>query len=107
MDYGRNIYKPSDEEKALFISNRGTRINDRTVEIMLDNYCSELFGAGHKFTPHKCRATFGTQLYEETGDIYLTADVLGHKDVNTTRKHYAKMDKARRRVAAQMVIRND
>lgn len=107
LDYGRNNYKPYEEEKALFISNRGTRINDRTVEIMLDNYCTELFGEGHKFTPHKCRATFGTQLYEETGDIYLTADVLGHKDVNTTRKHYAKMDKARRKVAAQMVIRND
>lgn len=107
LDFGRNNFKPTEEEKALFISNRGTRINDRTIEIMLNNYCSELFGEGHRFTPHKCRATFGTQLYEETGDIYLTADVLGHKDVNTTRKHYAKMDKERRRIATQMVIRKD
>ena len=41
--------------------------------------------------------------YQETGDIYLVADVLGHKDVNTTKKHYAAMDDARRRQAATAV----
>ena len=51
-------------------------------------------------TPHKLRSTYGTQLYQETGDIYLVADVLGHKDVNTTRKHYAAMEDQRRRMAA-------
>ena len=35
--------------------------------------------------------------YQETGDIYLVADVLGHKDVNTTRKHYADMDENKKR----------
>lgn len=48
-------------------------------------------------TPHKLRSTYGTELYRETGDIYLVADVLGHSDVNTTRKHYADMDEDRRR----------
>ena len=42
-------------------------------------------------------------VYKETGDIYLVADVLGHKDVNTTRKHYAAMDDNRRRRAASAV----
>lgn len=42
-----------------------------------------------KITPHKLRSTYGSMLYQESGDIYLVADVLGHKDVNTTRKHYA------------------
>ena len=45
-----------------------------------------------KITPHKLRSTYGTTLYQETGDIYLVADVLGHKDVNTTKKHYAALD---------------
>ena len=45
-----------------------------------------------KITPHKLRSTYGTTLYKETGDIYLVADVLGHKDVNTTKKHYAAID---------------
>lgn len=38
-----------------------------------------------KITPHKLRSTYGTTLYQETGDIYLVADVLGHRDVNTTK----------------------
>ena len=54
-------------------------------------------------TPHKLRSTYGTTLYQETGDIYLVADVLGHKDVNTTRKHYAAIDDQRRRKAATIV----
>ena len=58
---------------------------------------------GQKITPHKLRSTYGTTLYQETGDIYLVADVLGHKDVNTTKKHYAAMDDSRRRKAATAV----
>ncbi len=42
-------------------------------------------------------------LYEETGDIYLVADVLGHKDINTTRKHYAAVDEERRKLASGAV----
>ncbi|MBQ4046475.1 MAG: tyrosine-type recombinase/integrase, partial [Lachnospiraceae bacterium] len=54
-------------------------------------------------TPHKLRSTYGTQLYQETGDIYLVADVLGHSDVNTTRKHYAAIEDQKRRQARNMV----
>jgi integrase len=56
-----------------------------------------------RISPHKLRSTFGTNLYHETGDIYLVADVLGHADVNTTRKHYAAMTELRRREAANYV----
>ena len=56
-----------------------------------------------KISPHKLRSTYGTALYSETGDIYLVADVLGHKDVNTTRRHYAQMEDSRRRMAANAV----
>jgi integrase len=56
-----------------------------------------------KITPHKLRSTYGTSLYRETGDIYLVADVLGHKDVNTTKKHYAAIEDERRRSAANIV----
>ena len=52
---------------------------------------------------NKLRSTFGTNLYQETGDIYLVADVLGHSDVNTTRKHYAAMKDALKREAARRV----
>ncbi len=53
-------------------------------------------------TPHKLRSTFGTSLYQKTGDIYLVADVLGHKDVNVTRRHYADMSEDKRKLAAEV-----
>ena len=57
---------------------------------------------------NKLRSTFGTNLYQETGDIYLVADVLGHSDVNTTRRHYAAMSDDRRRMAAKKIkLRED
>ena len=59
--------------------------------------------ATKKITPHKLRSTYGTQLYKETGDIYLVADILGHKDVNTTKKHYAALEEERRRSAKDAV----
>ena len=73
---------------------------------MVKKYAKEITTA-KKITPHKLRSTYGTALYKETGDIYLVADVLGHKDVNTTKKHYAAMDEERRRRAAGAVhLRN-
>ena len=58
--------------------------------------------------PHKLRSTYGTNLYQETGDIYLVADTLGHADVNTTRKHYAEIEENRRKRAASYIkLRKD
>ena len=83
------------------------RINVRTVEILVKKY-SKIVSPLKKITPHKLRSTYGTRLYNETGDIYIVADVLGHRDVNTTKKHYAAITEDNRRKAANMVkLRND
>ena len=74
----------------------------QAVENMVKKYAREVT-PNKKITPHKLRSTYGTALYKETGDIYLVADVLGHKDVNTTRKHYAAIEDERRKMAAQYV----
>ena len=89
-------------EKALFLSIQNRRITVRAVENLVKKYASNVTGL-KKITPHKLRSTYGTALYRETGDIYLVADVLGHKDVNTTRKHYAAIEDDRRRKAANAV----
>ena len=89
-------------EHALFYSTQKKRMGVQAVENMVKKYAREVTTA-KKITPHKLRSTYGTALYQDTGDIYLVADVLGHKDVNTTRKHYAAMDDARRRSAAEVV----
>ena len=54
-------------------------------------------------TPHKLRSTYGTALYRETGNIYIVADVLGHKDINTTKKHYAAISEDMRKSVANKV----
>ncbi len=92
---------------ALFLSLQKKRITVRAVENLVKKY-SKLVTNLKNITPHKLRSTYGTALYRETGDIYLVADVLGHKDVNTTRKHYAAIEDDRRRAAAKYVhLRND
>lgn len=90
-------------EDALFLSLQRRRITQRAVENLVKKYA--LLGAPLKkrLSPHKLRSTFGTNLYQETGDIYLVADTLGHADVNTTRKHYAAMSDAKRREAARRI----
>ena len=89
-------------ENAVFLSIQNRRITDRAVQKMVKKYAS-LVTRLKNISPHKLRSTFGTQLYAETGDIYLVANVLGHADVNTTRKHYAKMDENHRKRAANAV----
>ncbi|MBQ5673795.1 MAG: tyrosine-type recombinase/integrase [Lachnospiraceae bacterium] len=91
-----------DEDHPLFLSLQNRRISVRSVQLLVKKYSSHVTSL-KKITPHKLRATYGTQLYQETGDIYLVADVLGHKDVNTTKKHYAQMDDARKRYAASVI----
>lgn len=87
---------------ALFLSMQKKRIQVRSVENLVKKY-SRLITTVKNITPHKLRSTYGTTLYQETGDIYLVADVLGHKDVNTTRRHYAAQADERRRMAGRIV----
>lgn len=89
-------------ENALFLSSQRKRIGVQAVENLVKKYAGQITTT-KKITPHKLRSTYGTTLYQETNDIYLVADVLGHKDVNTTKKHYAAMDDKRRRMAASAV----
>ena len=93
-------------ENALFLSLQKKRIGVRSVEKLVKKY-SSLVTNMKKITPHKLRSTYGTNLYREIGDIYLVADVLGHKDVNTTRKHYAAIEENRRKEAAKYVKLRD
>lgn len=103
----RNTITPVEgHTNALFLSLQNRRITVRAVENLVKKY-SRLVTSVKKITPHKLRSTYGTTLYQETGDIYLVADVLGHKDVNTTRKHYAALEEDRRRRAGRIVKLRD
>lgn len=100
--FGRRVY----DKSALFLSIKGGRITPRAVELMVKKYAKTVTPL-KKITPHKLRSTYGTNLYHETHDIFVVADVLGHKDVNTTRKHYAAMSEDIRRDAVNKVKLRD
>lgn len=90
-------------EDALFLSMQKRRITQRAVQNLVKKYAAIAAPLKPRISPHKLRSTFATNLYNKTGDIYLVADVLGHTSVDTTRKHYADMTDARRRMAAEQV----
>lgn len=102
LEQREHIIPAQGYENALFLSLQNRRIAVRSVENLVKKYASRVTSL-KKITPHKLRSTYGTTLYQESGDIYLVADVLGHKDVNTTRKHYAALEDERRRKAAKYV----
>lgn len=107
LEERQHIIPESGHENALFLSLQNKRLSVRSVEKLVKKYAQTVTTL-KKITPHKLRSTFGTNLYQETGDIYLVADILGHKDVNTTKKHYAAQDQNRRRMAANIVkLRED
>lgn len=108
MAVRRTIEALPGNEQACFLSMQKKRMNVRSVENLVKKYALLAAPLKKRISPHKLRSTFGTNLYHETGDIYLVADVLGHSDVNTTRKHYAAMSDDRRRMAARHVkLRED
>lgn len=88
------------DEPALFISLHHKRITARAVETLINQYAIKA-GLNIKVTPHTLRRTFGTNVYNATSDIYLAAAALGHSSVETTKKHYAKMDDEHKRIAAE------
>lgn len=107
LEQRKQILPKEGHEKALFLSLQNRRITVRAVENLVKKYAA-LTTSLKKITPHKLRSTYGTSLYRATGDIYLVADVLGHKDVNTTRKHYAAIEEDRRKSARNIVrLRKD
>ena len=94
------------DDSPMFLSIQKKRMSVRAVQNLVSKYASIAVPLKN-ISPHKLRSTFGTMLYQNTGDIYLVADVLGHKDVGTTRKHYAAIDEDRRKMAASVVKVND
>lgn len=89
---------------ALFISSikqdsKYTRITTSGVRKLVSKYT---YNINKKITPHKLRSTCATTTYRHTGDIYLTASVLGHKNIQNTRRYAAVAETERRTTASKL-----
>lgn len=92
-------YMVSKDEKALFICQGNHRISVRAVE---NRFKALSKATGKNLTPHKMRATCATRLYEQTGDIYLVQQQLGHANIENT-KRYARVSEQKRKEAANIL----
>jgi len=91
INNGRAYYQPAEDEKALFLSLKHKRLAVRSIEDLLKKYVEAAipYRSDEKISPHKMRSTFATSLYNDTGDIKLVADAIGHTNISTTQRYYA------------------
>jgi len=71
------------DENALFVSNRGTRLTVRSVQLRL-NYWQKKQGLDQHVHPHKLRHSFASHILESSGDLRAVQELLGHADISTT-----------------------
>ena len=95
----RDLMVNSNVEKAVFISRNKTRMSPDTMQSIVKRVTT---GIDKNITPHKMRATCATRLYEQTGDIYLVQQQLGHKSIKNTER-YAKVSNERKIQAANIL----
>ena len=95
-----SLLKSNQKETALFVSLQGTRLTTRAVEKLVKKYGTKA-GLNIDLHPHSLRKTYGTTLYENSGDLLLVADALHHKSIETGRKFYIRSSEANKRRAAK------
>lgn len=97
----KNLDKIKDKD-ALFISRNNTRINKRTVELMLKKYLKKANLDEEKYTPHKLRHTAATLMYKH-GDVDIRSlqKILGHENISTT-QIYTHVDNEKLREAVSL-----
>lgn len=91
------MQKMKQDHNALFITEKGNRLGSQGANLIIKKYSE---GIDKHITAHKLRATFATTTYEQTRDIYLVAQALGHKSTETT-KRYARVSQERITEASQ------
>lgn len=93
----RNQYFGECDSNALFVSQMGKRLSGAELSKIVKKYSNGVIDK--KITPHVMRHSCATNLYEKTGDIYLCAKQLNHKNISTTQR-YAEISKKKQKEAA-------
>lgn len=88
------------KETALFVSNRLSRISDRSIANIVTKYTEGI--TEKNITPHKLRATYGTQLYEATKDLYFVQECMGHASPVTTERYIRGQENKTKKASAIM-----
>lgn len=84
LKFERHKIKNADEEDALFLSQKGNRLNPRTIQRIVKNANKKSGLNKEKLSPHKLRHTMATLLYQNGADLISLQELLGHSSVSTT-----------------------
>ena len=97
-----NLDSSTSAEPALFLSSRGHRISDKTVQWMIAKYL-KMAGLENKgYSVHKLRHTAATLMYQSGNvDVRVLKDILGHEQLNTTQIYTHISDKQMESAMAQ------
>jgi len=71
------------DEKAMFVSNRGTRISSRSVQARVKHWAKKQ-GIDANVYPHLFRHSFATHVLESSHDLRGVQELLGHANISTT-----------------------
>ena len=80
-----NLDSSTAAEPALFLSSRGQRISNKTVQWMIGKYLKIAGLESKGYSVHKLRHTAATLMYQSGNvDVRVLKDILGHEQLNTT-----------------------
>lgn len=71
------------DEPALFVSRRGTRLTPRAIELRLAQWAKKS-GLGLNVHPHMLRHSFASHVLQSSGDLRAVQEMLGHASIATT-----------------------
>jgi integrase/recombinase XerC len=72
-----------DDTPALFISQRGTRLTPRSVQLRLNRWARQA-GLNQHVHPHMLRHAFATHVLQSSADLRAVQEMLGHASISTT-----------------------
>lgn len=83
--HDRRMLYPKIQTNALFVSRFKRRMSDDMARALIKKYTSNV--TDKKITPHKLRASCAVAVYDQTKDIMITKELLGHNSIDTTTRY--------------------